>query len=661
LTLLFKIELIVQRLKINILHLNMKYILLSIFTFIGLLSWAQEQLVPLGSNPSLIHAEVPKLELKKGNTKGGVKAVKLPFIDDFSRAGVYPQQQLWADRYVFVNKSYAVNPPSYGVATFDAMDEKGAVYSNMSTFPTVADTLSSVGIRLDSNFSTNTVMSPADSVYLSFYIQPQGNGDKPQLEDSIVLQFYNQKDDVWQSVWNMEGMSIDTMMARYGSEFLQVLIPIKDSAYFGANFKFRFYNYASIPDQNIPSWRSGVFDHWNLDYVFLDVHRTMNDVFHNDVAISGNVTTLLKDYQSMPWNQFLANASAEMDHTKSIKYKRLDDIAAAINVAQYFSIQNLDDKSFFFPNPNPASVNMSTVERVFAPGYSSYTYNSNASPYADFKVEFQTLSSPDENRYNDTLKFFQRFYNYYAYDDGIPEAGYGLSTANGQLAIQFHANTADSIQSVQFFFNQTLAAANQQYFDLQIWNDNNGVPGSVIYTQAGVRPEYPSPLFQYYTYELDHAVAVNGTFYVGWKQLTKDNLNVGWDKTNDHSDQVMYNVTGNWFTSSFDGCAMIRPILGSEKQAYVGIPSIEENTDIQLIIAPNPVQSNQLHLRFTGEDIYPQHQYELRIYNISGQLVIQSQYENNIDISSLQSGIYLIQVFSKDGKQQINKKFIINK
>ncbi len=206
----------------------MKQLTLIIFTFLSFTAFAQEQLVPLGSNPALLNAKLPKSAIKKGNTKGGSPAVKLPFMDDFSQKGVYPQEQLWADRYVFVNKSYAVNPPSYGVATFDAMDAKGAVYSNMTTFPTVADTLTSVDIRLDSIFSTNTAMSPADSLYLSFFVQPQGMGDIPQTEDSLVLQFYDQKNSRWLSVWNMEGMALDTLMARYGTDFLQVMIPIKD-------------------------------------------------------------------------------------------------------------------------------------------------------------------------------------------------------------------------------------------------------------------------------------------------------------------------------------------------------------------------------------------------------------------------------------------------
>jgi hypothetical protein len=637
----------------------MKQILISLLLLIGFTAFAQEQLVPLGANPALIRAEKPKLS--KQLTKGAGVAVKLPFIDDFSRAGVYPQQQLWIDRYVFVNKSFAVNPPSFGVATFDAMNDTGGVYNNMSTFPTIADTLTSQPIRLDSNFINNSTLSPADSVYLSFYIQPQGMGDAPQLEDSLVLQFYNPKDDKWSSVWNMEGMRLDTFITRYGTDFLQVLIPITDSDYFSPNFQFRFYNYASIPGLNIPSWRSGMYDHWNLDYVLLNIHRTYDDIYSNDVCVSKHPTTLLANYQSMPWNQFLANTNAEMDHTKDIELSRLDFINGPINVAQFFGITNLDDKTEFHPPSNPSSINMNTRTKIFLPNYTSYSYNSNASPYADFLVEYRVLHIPDIIRSNDTLKFFQRFYNYYAYDDGVPEAGYGLSTSSGQLAVQFKTNTADSIQSVQFFFNQTLGWANQQYFDIQIWDDNGGTPGSVIYTQKSVRPEFSSSLFKFQTYILDNAVAVNGVFYVGWKQSTQDNLNVGWDYNNNKSDKVFYNVTGNWYNSSFDGIAMIRPIMGTEDLAYVGISQQKQDDGFGLLIAPNPVQSNVMHLQLDANEALNYAQYRIRIFNMSGQLIAEKPYDNNIDVSNLQSGIYLIQVFSLDGKHHINKKFIVNK
>jgi len=636
----------------------MKYILIIIALLISSLGIAQEQIIPLSYNPAYKNAQ-KHLFKNKSNTKGGQTALKLPFIDDFSRPGIYPYHDHWANDNVFINNSYAVNPPSFGVATFDAITDTGGVYSHMSAFPAIADTLTSVSIRLDSLFPNNTVITPADSVYLSFYIQPQGMGDEPQMGDSIVLQLYAQKTGVWKSVWHMEGMPLDTLISKYGTDFLHVMIPIKDTVYFGPDFRFRFYNYASIPGMNIPSWRSGVYDHWNLDYVYLDVNRYLDSVYVDDIAISGNVSTLLKNYQSMPWNQFKANASGEMDHAKEISYNKLYNPVLFANVAQYFGIQNLDDKTYFHPTPNPSSVNMVTPSRIFKPNYSSYTYNSNASPYADFKVVFRVLATPDKNRSNDSLEFFQRFYNYYAYDDGIPEAGYGLSTSNGRMAYQFKANTPDSIQSIQFYFNQTMGMSNQQYFYLTIWSDNNGSPGSIIYEQKNVRPEFESNLFKFHTYVLNHAVAVNGTFYVGWRQTTQDNLNVGWDRNNNEKLHVFYNVSGTWYNSAYNGCPMIRPIMGTQDEAYVGVASIKQRQNISLIIAPNPVHGTQMHLIFKSNEI-PENSSHIRIYNITGQLVKETAFARNIDVSNLKSGIYFLQIINRDGSLEAGKKFIIN-
>jgi hypothetical protein len=636
----------------------MKKILIIILLFIAFKGIAQELITPLSYNPAYRNAQ-NNIAQNKTNTKGGNTVVKLPFFDDFSRQGIYPYHDLWENNFVFINNSYAVNPPSFGVATFDAMNDTGAVYSHMSGFPSIADTLTSVSIRLDSLFATNSTLSPADSLYLSFYIQPQGLGDSPQKGDSIVLQFYAQKIGIWKSVWHMEGMPLDTLKAIYGKDFLQVMIPITDTIYFGPNFKFRFYNYASIPGIQIPSWRSGVYDHWNLDYVYLDANRYQDSIYSKDIAVSANITTLLTNYQSMPWNQFKAKASSEMDHSIGFSYNKLFKPTISANVAQFFGIQNLDDKTYFHPNPNPASVNMVTPSLTFSPNYNSYTYHSNASPYADFQVVFSVYGKPDINRYNDTLKFFQRFYNYYAYDDGIPEAGYGLSTSNGRLAIQFKVNVPDSIQSIQFYFNQTMGLSSQQYFYLTIWSDNNGTPGSIIYEQKNIRPEYENKLFKFHTYKLDHAVAVTGTFYVGWRQTTNDNLNVGWDRNNNKKLQVFYNASGTWYNSSFDGCTMIRPIMGTEDEAYLGVSNTKKQNNLDLIIAPNPIEGSHLNLILKTEDPFID-SYLIRIYNINGQLVKETAYAQHIDLGGFQSGIYFIQLLNNNGSIEASKKFIIN-
>ena len=619
---------------------------------------AQEQLVPLSYNPAYKQSGQSPV---KNNAKGGQTAVKLPFIDDFSRPGIYPYADHWQDRYVFVNRSYAVNPPSIGVATFDAINDTGAVYSHMSAFAEGADTLTSVDIRLDSLFTTNKRLTPADSVYMSFWIQPQGMGDDPQEEDSIVLQFYTPSTGTWKSVWHMKGMPLDSLKAKYGTDFLQVLIPITDTAYFKPDFKFRFYNYASIPGNNIPSWRSGVYDHWNLDYVYIDAGRNYKDYYYEDVAFNTEVSSLLKEYQSMPWKQFKANANAEMNHSANIRYYKLSGPTSSRLVTQFFTIKNLHSGAEFHPPVNPSSVNMTVDSLRFHPDYSAYTFNSSATPYADFQVIFSIVASPDFNTHNDTLKFFQRFYNYFAYDDGIPEAGYGLSTPNGRLAIQFKVNTPDSIQSVQFYFNQTLGASNQQYFDLSIWADNNGTPGNLLYQQQNMRPEFENKLFKFYTYKLNHAVAVSGTFYVGWRQSTSDNLNVGWDRNNNKQDKVFYNVAGAWYNTSYHGVPMIRPILGLDDEAYLGVETAQKDEEVKLLIAPNPVTSAYLSIIVDKESIRPQDGYQIRIYDLRGSLVRSLAYQKQVNVEGLPNGIYLLQLRDQYGRSLSTQKFIITK
>ncbi len=84
-------------------------------------------------------------------------------------------------------------------------------------------------------------------------------------------------------------------------------------------------------------------------------------------------------------------------------------------------------------------------------------------------------------------------------------------------------------------------------------------------------------------------------------------------------------------------------ISGTNKQ--MGI------TQNELIIYPNPVASHQLNIMIPGNEAS-----EVRVYNSFGQLVIRQKYEETIDISKLQSGLYLIEVMSNG--QVLKNRFI---
>lgn len=640
----------------------LRYTFISIFLLACQYIYTQEILTGISTNPEIINAP-DFIKKQKSNVKGATIEIKLPIIDDFSDMVLFPLDKYWRTRSTFINRSYAVNPPSIGVITFDAMDEYGIVYPNMNSFASVADTLETHNIRLDSLFGNSPqTLSPADSVYLSFAVQPQGLGSAPLAGDSLVLQFYNPVTTLWESIWKMDGIPLDSFRAIYDTSFIQVMIPITNADYFMPNFKFRFYNYAHIPSADKPSWRSGMYSHWNLDYLILDANRTYSDTSYNDMAIQTVQNTLLIDYYSMPWNQFIASSTNMMEYGKGVRFKNMDD--SAKNVNQYFFITDLWTKmEVFVPDPNPNSTNIgSQVQKMFYPNYDTFSFTSTAPQYPEFQVTYSVFTNtapPDIIRTNDTMSFYQKFYNYFSYDDGVPEAGYGLSVANGRLAYQFKINTPDTLQSIEMYFNQTLGNSNQQYFYLTIWDDNNGVPGNVIYEKSGKRPEFESDLFRYHTYVLEYPLAISGNIYIGWRQTTKDNLNIGFDFSNDQSSKIFYNVTGEWLNSGYKGSIMMRPILGSELHAHVGIKEENKKQIIEdFIIYPNP--SNGVFYLYNKNSSHLS-QAQINVFDLAGRKVYSDKYAPQLNLKSLHTGVYVLQIIDIDKQLNIQRKIIINR
>ena len=173
---------------------TVKKIVIVISFLIPMISFSQEILTGVSSNPQIAK------ESKKYQKVRSSSAIKLPFFEDFSNYLGYPNPNLWEDRQVFVNNTFAVYPPTLGVATLDAIDENGRIYSHATNGQFSADTLTSLPIRLDSNFSFHRKMYLSDSIYLSFYFQPAGGsknypsdpwekvGDTPEFHDKLVLE-----------------------------------------------------------------------------------------------------------------------------------------------------------------------------------------------------------------------------------------------------------------------------------------------------------------------------------------------------------------------------------------------------------------------------------------------------------------------------------------
>jgi len=287
-----------------------KSVLFIILLFVISSVYSQEIITTLKVNPVLVNK---KHTQHKRTNKSLQAALKLPFVDDFSNYTGYPDSNLWADDYVFINQQFALFPPTLGVATFDALDPNGFMYSWSTTFAFPADTLTSQPIRLDSIFQPiYKAIRPSDSLYLSFYFQPGGGrgpmwtriGNAPDPEDSLLLEFYSPSLQQWNEVWSTQGMPLDSIYLTDSLYFKYVLIPITDSAsYYSNGFQFRFRNFCSLGTLSNPSWASNC-DEWNIDYVYLGVNRSMNDTVLNDLTFVEAAPSFLKNYQAMPAEQF---------------------------------------------------------------------------------------------------------------------------------------------------------------------------------------------------------------------------------------------------------------------------------------------------------------------------------------------------------------------
>src|SRR6188768_2572418 len=127
---------------------------------------------------------------KNTSTSGRIKTVTpiaLPFWDDFSFTdGDTPKEELWVNsNTVWVNSGMAINAPTIYTATFDGLDSLGLPFTAEVLSNGYRDKLVSAPILLNLPAANRT------QLYLSFYYQWQGNGEAPDQEDYLIVEFKN--------------------------------------------------------------------------------------------------------------------------------------------------------------------------------------------------------------------------------------------------------------------------------------------------------------------------------------------------------------------------------------------------------------------------------------------------------------------------------------
>lgn len=614
-------------------------------------------------------------------------ALGLPFWDDFSYVGPYPDPALWSDDYVFVNSSFAFHPKTVGVATFDALDGQGRFYGHIQSTntPFPADQLSSHPIRLDSVYDpVARGLAPSDSVVLSFYYQPQGMGGAPNQEDVLKLEFLRNPghyaldedgeviwvDDLWETVWESDGMSLSTFSSDTFPYFRQVAIPITDPDYFRNDFRFRFQNEVSYPP--LPSGQSldnisGSRSIWNIDYVYLNHGRNTQAEHYFDIAFAAPAQSILKKYTSMPWSHYIVNAPQHLRERFSMKITNLDNNTYPYSYRYFIR----DEAGNVVRNYSGGTWNIAPFSTS---GYQPYQPHAdpivipNPLPTApaserhfDIVHVVRAGIAGDDRQRNDTIVYRQSFENYFSYDDGVPEQGYGLKGPwDPKLAYRFTASTADELGAIRFFFNPTLNGQNEDRpFLITVWE--RLYPEEVILYQSEkqVLSQYGEDLNQFVTHHLEQTVIVTDTFFVGLVQPGNIGINeflsLGYDWSNNAGQHLFVNTSGEWEPSIYQGALMIRPVMGADKQPT---PVKEPAAGLPFTVYPNPVKGNTLNVHLEEGRLHDG-LVKFDIFDLYGRIVYSGDYSPGLEISGLSNGIYLLRLTHTESRRTQAVRFMI--
>lgn len=598
--------------------------------------------------------------------------IDLPFMDDFSYAGPYPNNK-WLDENVFINNTMSIDPVSVGVATFDGLNQKGGAHGGGYG---KADFLTSAYLNLGS-FNSNS------DLFLSFYVEPKGLAEIPAYRDSLVLEFKNSSGD-WSTIDTFTILNTPNT-----NNFTFYSYPVNQNQYLYDGFQFRFTNY---------TLRSGNLDHWHLDYVRLAIGD--EDPFLQDIAFTKVPNPILEEYTSMPWWHFIADIDGEIPSEDFFIETGLYNHAETTNAAdttnnnltelqtgtEVYNIDLLDAINSNIP-PGKAIFDFPVPITATYPAFVNSLNNDFAS---DLKfLEFQKtyfLNVAEENpnfnpivKDNNVVQHTTIFDNYFAYDDGTAESGIEATKKDVQIALKFHANVADSLKGVQFHFPHIFANTSTQNFTLKVWiGELDDTPEYEGFLQKPIYIDsYLDSLHAFTTYTLKDANTGEltpleipaGDFYVGWQQVSNCGLNeciaVGTDKSKIDGMQNLY-FDGFGFgidwenvaeaDPNLEGTLMIRPIVGA------GTPEASSKTDkitgkTALNIFPNPTRGF-INIEIEGGNF---DHFSYTLFDSVGKMLGNNQLSNQLDVSFLQNGIYFIKIMNNKTSEVINRKIILVK
>jgi hypothetical protein len=549
--------------------------------------------------------------------------ILIPFWDDFSGNDSI-ENNIWSVyESLSVKDYYNINAPSLNVIEFDGLNKDGIPYNYENGYG-VSDILESDKINLN-NFNLQ------DSLYLSFYWNYNINGELPDNEDSLKVEFLD-KNNVWKTVWVKNG----------GNEnhsdlfsFESILI---SPDYLHQNFMFKLYNKGNT---------EGPFDSWLVDYFYLDKNRSKYDSLSLDRTISHKGFKVLNNHISVPFNH-LSYADSYADSIV-FSINNLDNQIQPINYSFEAYIKEFDLSFIYSQNKELSPI---------LGGNESRNIINNPIKLSDFKlgkdsieVDFSFYIESGDSTYlnknlilNDTTNFQIKFSDFYSYDDGKAEYAAGLNQKNSELVLEHFTFTSDTLTHIQILFPETIENTYTQNIELVIYKKIGNESTKLRSQNVGI--SYDNNKFN--TYKLDNPLIVEDTFYIGFKQFESNFLSVGLDKNNNTSDKIFYKTDNQWEQNDIiKGSLMIRPIF---KNSDLVISGINEKTQPKsIIIFPNP--SNGIF--YLSKKVE-----KLKVLDSRGSILLSDENTDEINLSKSYKGIYYLIIM--DEKNQITKKLIIN-
>ena len=554
-------------------------------------------------------------------------SLSIPFWEDFSQAGI--DSLKWISTGVTHSFTVGNSPPSIGVVVLDGVNEYGRPYSNIPTEQGETDKLISRPINL-SGINPGEV----NTVFLSFFWQPGGKAELPDSSDELKLMFLDSVGN-WNEVWKVTG-NLDAEQFFFTSQMIEVL-----GVYQHEDFQFMFQTTGR---------RSGPFDSWILDYIFLDKGRSINEPFFMDRALTQKNSSPYEKYSAIPlfelkrnpekyWtevqNEFknLSNRFQAMEFTVEIRDKQSQTIIQKINNNTPFNpVPLAEERRGFTSN----SINALTLPEIES-DWKVVSYLSSGDGLLSKSGNGDTLYFDQVDfRINDTARTVIPIRDYFAYDNGSPDYSAGINQRSGMLAVRYEVEGSAYIKGLSINFTNFNQIGNA--VDLMIWD---GLDSPPLFVKEFLIPDKEN-LHDLTYFALDSNIMVSDEFFIGFMQFTNDFIYVGLDKTRDSGLEIFYNVAGSWQQNEeVLGSLMMRP--------HVSLTApVEEESEIPQnpLFYPNPVQDK---LYVEGE------LQNLTIYDSYGRRINLPSEDNEqgiiLNFVGQRSGIYLVN-FLHLGKQR---------